>query len=297
MAENDGRKNPIDYNDEAQLEQRLSEIDKLIKKENIDKESLFDSFDIDIDKEKENKIPRQTSSPRGKNRSTNKSTTRNKKHKSSVHHIPKKKKTEKKPKVTKEKTQKNKSEAYSSKKYGKERKSSSTHSAVDTEKSGNNLKILLVIFALIVIVGACGTGVFIYFNGFASPNNSSTTENVTETTVDPHELLAVITVSDKTITFNGKEIKENELESKLNESNKLTLSLVNVGANPEVYNAVATILNNHGGSYELMDSKNTNPSINTDNVTTSATESENSENEENPANSIESNISERENQE
>ncbi|MCH5201791.1 MAG: hypothetical protein J1F17_01160 [Oscillospiraceae bacterium] len=296
MDENDGRKNLIDYNDESQLEQRLSEIDKLIKKENIDIESLFNSFDSDTDKE-EYIIPPHTSSLKGKNRSTDKTTARSKNKKDSANHSQKQKRNEKKSKTTREKTKKNKPEAYSSKKYVKERKSSTAHSSVDTEKNGKSLKIFLVIFALIVIMGACGTGVFIYFNGYASPNNSLTTENITETTVDPHELLAVITVSDKTITFNGEEITENELESKLNENNNLTLSLINVGANPQVYNAVATILNNHGGSYELMDNKNTNPSINTDNATTSATKSENHLNEESPANSAESNISEVENQE
>lgn len=145
----------------------------------------------------------------------------------------------------------------------KDRKSLS-HNRKKQPKKKSNGKVLIITVAIFAVVAGAIACVFTYLIG-NTPfyEQSSNGENIT-TTVPIHETLVVVTVSGTEISYNGEVLSSTEdLETRLNSEESLTLSLINNGADAETYNAVATVLNSFGGSYELMDEKNTNPSIDT----------------------------------
>lgn len=128
------------------------------------------------------------------------------------------------------------------------------------QKSKGKGIIIAVAIIAVIIAGAVGTFLYIYVLPNQKTDNSENTTQVTTTAI--HETLVVVTVTDETITYNGEEIASAlELERRISQEENPTLSLVNIGADIDTYNAVATVLNKYGGSYEMMDKKNTNPSI------------------------------------
>ena len=149
----------------------------------------------------------------------------------------------------------------------KDRKSLS-HTRKKQPKKKSNGKVLIITVAIFAVVAGAIACVFTYLSGNTplyeqSGNGNSNGEKIT-TTVPIHETLVVVTVSGTEISYNGEVLSSTEdLETRLNSEESLTLSLINNGADAETYNAVATVLNSFGGSYELMNEKNTNPSIDT----------------------------------
>ena len=114
-------------------------------------------------------------------------------------------------------------------------------------------------------MAAVAVGIYTYLSGNTNPfyPQKGNEETIT-TTIPIHETLAVVMVSGNEISYNGEVLTStDELESRLNKEESLTLSLINNNAQAETYNAVATVLNKFGGSYELMNKENTNPSIDT----------------------------------
>ena len=147
----------------------------------------------------------------------------------------------------------------------KDRKSLS-HNRKKQPKKKSNGKVLIITVAIFAVVAGAIACVYTYLNGntpFYGQSGNGNGENTT-TTVPIHETLVVVTVSGTEISYDGEVLSSTEdLETRLNSEESLTLSLINNGADAETYNAVATVLNSFGGSYELMDEKNTNPSIDT----------------------------------
>ncbi|MGN0460006.1 MAG: hypothetical protein ACI4HL_03725 [Ruminococcus sp.] len=148
----------------------------------------------------------------------------------------------------------------------RDRKSHSTPKTKKQTKKSKG-KGLIVAVAILAVLTAVAVGVYTYLSGNTTPpyeqGDKGNVETVT-TTIPIHETLVVVTVSGEEISYNGEVLTStDELESRLNSEESLTLSLINNDADAETYNAVATVLNKFGGSYELMNEQNTNPSIDT----------------------------------
>lgn len=140
------------------------------------------------------------------------------------------------------------------------RRESSAPSRGDRQKKEKGKGVVIAV-AIIAVIIAVAAGTFIYFNGIPALDVKENTEDI-QTTTAIHETLVVVTVTDNVITYNSEEIASAlELERRISQEENPTLSLVNVGADIDTYNAVATVLNKYGGTYEMMDKKNTNPSI------------------------------------
>ncbi|MDY4812733.1 MAG: hypothetical protein SO152_02635 [Ruminococcus sp.] len=156
----------------------------------------------------------------------------------------------------------------------KDRKSHSTSRKETQPKKKSKGKGIIIVVAILAVVAGAMAGAYTYFSEKSTPHfeqNDNKAVETTTTTLPIHETLVVVTVSGTEISYNGEILSSTtELESRLSSEESLTLSLINNDADAETYNAVATVLNKFGGSYELMNKKNTNPSINTHTSTTIA---------------------------
>ncbi len=257
------------YDDNSQIEKRLSEIDKLIREENIDRESLFDNFSSEKSDDNKSTIKPQRTSRQAHRTPETTDKKSSSKTRGSTHNNSAKEFTNKK----------SPSQSYSKIKDTKKDSAKNNRQYNDDKDKNKRAKNIIIAVVAAVVLISCAMGTYIYISGISGQNGAGSsflseksTENNSKTT-NPHETLAVITVSDKSISFNGEELSStDELENKLQQNDDLTLSLINIDADPAVYNAVARLLNNYGGSYELMDSENTNPSINTYNSESTAIE-------------------------
>ncbi|MGN1125877.1 MAG: hypothetical protein ACI4RI_00400 [Ruminococcus sp.] len=149
----------------------------------------------------------------------------------------------------------------------RDRNSHTTSKAKKQPKKKSKGMTVIVIVAILAVLTAVGVGAYTYLSGNTSPILEESVKGNIETsttTLPIHETLVVVTVSGTEISYNGEVLTStDQLESRLNNEESLTLSLINNDADAETYNAVATVLNKFGGSYELMNKKNTNPSIDT----------------------------------
>lgn len=147
------------------------------------------------------------------------------------------------------------------------------------KKKNKGGKGIFIAIALVLVAVLCVAGVFLLLNKneedstYIKSTEPATTESIvqeeSQSQQDIHETLVVVTVSENVITYNGEElISALELEKRLSQEENPTLSLVNIDADTDIYNAVAKVLNKFGGSYELMDEQNTNPSIHQNTKTT-----------------------------
>jgi hypothetical protein len=168
---------------------------------------------------------------------------------------------EEKPKKAKKQRDKGEKQAVT---YRAKKTSHSSHKGT---KEGSKGKWVIVFVAVVCVIVAVALGTGIYFKGLNNVNGTATGDtavtNVVQETENQSELV-VITVEGSSIQYNGEEIASAEiLEEKIAKENNPTFSLINLSADADIYNSVATILNNHGAGYELMDENNTNPSIST----------------------------------
>lgn len=153
----------------------------------------------------------------------------------------------------------------------KNRKKYSAPQTKREDKKNNKGKGLIITVAVLAVSAAVAVGVYTYLSGNTNPTYPQKNNAETTTTIPIHETLAVVMVSGNEISYNGEVLTSiDELESRLNKEESLTLSLINNDAQAETYNAVATVLNKFGGSYELMNKENTNPSIDTGTSSTQA---------------------------
>ena len=135
-------------------------------------------------------------------------------------------------------------------------------------------KVIIVLVAILAVLIALCVGIYLYLSGVSNRNFETPVKGTqTETTTEIHQTLVVVTVTEKTITYNGEDIASPlELERRLSAEDNPTLSLVNIDADIDTYNSVAEVLNKYGGTYEMMDMKNTNPSIHTTDTTTNTSQ-------------------------
>ena len=122
------------------------------------------------------------------------------------------------------------------------------------KKKNKGGKGIFIAIALVLVAVLCVAGVFLLLNKneedstYIKSTEPATTESIvqeeSQSQQDIHETLVVVTVSENVITYNGED------------------------ADTDIYNAVAKVLNKFGGSYELMDEQNTNPSIHQNTKTT-----------------------------